>query len=623
MTDATTYDVKINVKDAAVKPAFQNLQNSIDRVGKSTGLSTLAAGAKSAQIQMEALGASITAMLGPIAAVMGGFSAINWLKNAATGAVDFGNQLYIASQQTGVAADALAKFHYIGKAVNVDAAQMDKALYRLNLTVQKAATGKDKNALAMFNTLHIPIRDAHGHIVALTGVFAGLANAVHQHPALAQLIAGTAFGSRGAQAMIPVLMEGRDEINKLGDAFDHAYGKITPASVEAAHKTHEAWERFGVAVDGLKYRLGTLLAPALTSATVGLTNLITKAENFGSKLPLDALARSFSNLGTSVRSVWDSTQPLRGAFRDLLDVMDPSIPAAFDRIISHLPASMQDAAPAVRDFMAMFSGDTGASLRTLTRLMDLLAASLREVGVVSKWANSQLAFLHGKKIDLSPPSKAQLHAAWTGKKIPATPAFKPASDKITYWDWSWFDLGSKSAGRSKSPPIGIRLNNPMDLRSWGSTPTVQTASGRFARFPTMEAGVSAATGNLLAYARHGWTTLDKIISHWAPSSENNTRSYIDEVSRRTGFKGSQTLNLRDPATVERLLSAMAIRETGVPLSRSIIHAGVSSRLGAAPKNGRVDVSVKVEAPRGTTTKVAHHRGETVGDLDIGRSWVNA
>jgi hypothetical protein len=621
MTDATTYDVKINVKDAAVRPAFANLQNSIDRVGKSTGLSTLAAGAKSAQIQMEALGASITAMLGPIAAVVGGFSVINWLKSAATGAVDFGNQLYIASQQTGVAADALAKFHYIGKAVNVDAAQMDKALYRLNLTVQKAATGKDKNAAAMFNTLHIPIRDAHGHIRGLTGIFADLSDAIHKHPALAQLIAGTAFGSRGAQAMIPVLMEGRAEINKLGDAFDQAYGKITPASVEAAHKTHEAWERFGVALDGLKYRLGMMLAPALTYATVKLTNLLTTAENFASKLSLDSVGRSFSNVGTAMHSVWDSTEPLRSAFFDLAEAMNPDVADQFDRIIQNLPQSMRDATPAVRDFLNMFKGDTGASLRTLARLMDLLAASLRVVGEVSKWASSQMAVFHGKQIDLSPPSKARLQAAWEGKKLAPFPAPKPSTGNITYWDWGWIGLG-KSAG-SKSPPIGIRLNNPMDLRSWGSAPTVQTGSGRFARFPTMEAGVSAAAGNLLAYARHGWTTLDKIISHWAPSSENNTRSYIDEVARRTGFKDNQTLNLRDPATVERLLSAMAIRETGVPLSQSIIHAGVSNRLGSAPKNGRVDVSVKVEAPRGTATKVTHHRGDTVGDLDVGRSWANA
>jgi hypothetical protein len=601
MADAATYDVKINVNNKQVKPGFDPLLRAVDAIGKNTGLKTLAEGAASAQKGVLALGSSISDLLVPIGAVAGAGAAFDWLKNAATGAMDFGNNLYIASQQTGVAADALAKFHYLGKSVNVDVGAMDKALYRLNLTVQKAFVGKDKNAAAMFRALHIPLKDAHGHMRGLTDIFADLAGAVQKHPAIAQLIAGTGFGTRGAQSMIPVLMMGRDEINKMGADFEAAYGKITPASLEAARKSHEAWEKLDLDFEGLKYRLGNDLLPALTLAVDGLDNLLALIE----KLPqwasiefkvntpdIDNAAKSFLGVGDAMEQVWEATGPLRDSIGDLLNAMDPSIPDQFDQAIAKLPKPMRDAMPAVRDFMSMFRGDVGASLHNLTRIMNLLAASLREVGLMSKWASSWLDVLKGKSIDLSPPTAAQFSAAWKGEKIPASPPLPPP-DKITYPAWpalpappradkitypAWLERLLGHSG-SKSLPIGIRLNNPTNLRSWGSMPTVETASGQFAQFPTIEAGISGAAGNLLAYQLHGWTTLADIISHWAPSSENNTMAYIGDVAARGRFQASQHLNLGDPAIAARLLSAMIHHETGMDLPEAIIAAGVADRLG--------------------------------------------
>ncbi|STL64749.1 putative lytic transglycosylase, catalytic [Escherichia coli] len=51
---------------------------------------------------------------------------------------------------------------------------------------------------------------------------------------------------------------------------------------------------------------------------------------------------------------------------------------------------------------------------------------------------------------------------------------------------------------------------------------------------------------LMLYGDRGNNTLDGIIHTYAPQSENNTRAYIDSVSKSTGFGAQQRINLHDP-----------------------------------------------------------------------------
>ncbi|OYV48310.1 MAG: hypothetical protein B7X10_03275 [Burkholderiales bacterium 21-58-4] len=51
----------------------------------------------------------------------------------------------------------------------------------------------------------------------------------------------------------------------------------------------------------------------------------------------------------------------------------------------------------------------------------------------------------------------------------------------------------------------------------------------------MQAGEKAAQAPLQSYIGHGNNTIRKIVSRWAPSSENDTAAYINSVSRTTGI----------------------------------------------------------------------------------------
>lgn len=134
-------------------------------------------------------------------------------------------------------------------------------------------------------------------------------------------------------------------------------------------------------------------------------------------------------------------------------------------------------------------------------------------------------------------------------------------------------------------PLGVRNNNPGNLRKWGDTPR----EGGYAVFPSAEAGLSAAVKNLIAQQQlHGLNSIRGIVNRWAPPSENNTPSYIADVTKKTGFTADQPLNLQDPAIVAPLISAIVKHEgNGAGVSEEMITRVVAAQLasGAAAPAG--------------------------------------
>jgi hypothetical protein len=128
--------------------------------------------------------------------------------------------------------------------------------------------------------------------------------------------------------------------------------------------------------------------------------------------------------------------------------------------------------------------------------------------------------------------------------------------------------------------LGVRNNNPGNLRQWGDMP--RDAKG-YAMFPTADAGLAAAIKNLRAQQQvHGLNTIESIIGKWAPPSENDTGAYISDVVKRTGFGAKQRLNLDDAATVAPLISSIIKHEgNGAAYSDEMINKAVAAQLGAA------------------------------------------
>lgn len=272
---ATATFHRVNTSVAGMVSPFKNVGRAVAEIGEAAGLAKLSAAADNAITKFGVLGSHISGLLGPLAAV-GGLASAGGLFELAKSAGDWGESMKLASQKTGVAVDALAKLHYLAERNNIDTGAMDKALYRLNLTIGQAATGQNKKAAAMFRALGIPVRDNRRHLRDAAAVWSDLSEAmrINTGAVIRTQIVATAFGSRFGEDLIPVLLLGRKETTALYGVFEKMYGKITPQLIASLDAAHDKWEELHGAMGGLKLTLGAAVIPAMESVIIPLTRWI-------------------------------------------------------------------------------------------------------------------------------------------------------------------------------------------------------------------------------------------------------------------------------------------------------------------------------------------------------------
>ena len=120
-----------------------------------------------------------------------------------------------------------------------------------------------------------------------------------------------------------------------------------------------------------------------------------------------------------------------------------------------------------------------------------------------------------------------------------------------------------------SLPRGIRNNNPLNIRrskdKWKGLRAVQ-ADAQFCQFESLEYGWRAAFYLLTRtyYHKYRLFTIRAIISKWAPPCENNSKAYVENVSRLTGIDPDEPIGIPSerPARWIALGMAMAIQENG-------------------------------------------------------------
>ncbi|CNJ38403.1 Uncharacterised protein [Yersinia rohdei] len=114
-------------------------------------------------------------------------------------------------------------------------------------------------------------------------------------------------------------------------------------------------------------------------------------------------------------------------------------------------------------------------------------------------------------------------------------------------------------------PAGRNLpeknNNPGNIRG-------KSGLGGFSGYPTEQDGWDAMTNQIMMYYNGtskaaGYKKLKtptEILNKWAPPSENDTDSYIKEVSAYMGVGANDELNLADPKVMAKLRTVMARKE---------------------------------------------------------------
>lgn len=113
---------------------------------------------------------------------------------------------------------------------------------------------------------------------------------------------------------------------------------------------------------------------------------------------------------------------------------------------------------------------------------------------------------------------------------------------------------------------GYRNNNPCNIRI--STDKFQgevqpSADKEFKQFETMAYGYRAAFRILRTYINnYKCDTIRKIVSRWAPKSENYTENYIKVVSERSGIPENDIVYPENREMMVRIVAAMSYVENG-------------------------------------------------------------
>ena len=130
-------------------------------------------------------------------------------------------------------------------------------------------------------------------------------------------------------------------------------------------------------------------------------------------------------------------------------------------------------------------------------------------------------------------------------------------------------------------PRGIRNNNPGNIR-WGENWLGLKQDGKeqdpsFCVFISAVYGIRALARLLLNYQKlYGLNTPRKIISRYAPPSENQTQAYIQSVSAQLGITPDGKVDLTEIGTLTVFIKAIIRHENGMqPYSNETIQKGIA------------------------------------------------
>lgn len=127
-------------------------------------------------------------------------------------------------------------------------------------------------------------------------------------------------------------------------------------------------------------------------------------------------------------------------------------------------------------------------------------------------------------------------------------------------------------------PRGIRNNNPGNIRhsasKWQGMAAQQTDPD-FVQFISPEYGIRALARLLtIYYQRDGLNTVRKLITKYAPASENNTDAYAQAVARAIGVTPDTIISV--PQHITALVEAIIRYENGQqPYQIEQIRTGVA------------------------------------------------
>lgn len=128
---------------------------------------------------------------------------------------------------------------------------------------------------------------------------------------------------------------------------------------------------------------------------------------------------------------------------------------------------------------------------------------------------------------------------------------------------------------------GYRNNNPGNIRITRDSKGNKTywqgeVDGNdkdFKTFKTMVDGYRAMFVTLRSYLGKDINTIEKIISRYAPATENATEAYIKAVAANTGIDKDDKISIAESDKLRKLVAAISYHENGVAANLQHVSEG--------------------------------------------------
>ncbi|EDK9391263.1 lytic transglycosylase [Salmonella enterica] len=300
-------------------------------------------------------------------------------------------------------------------------------------------------------------------------------------------------------------------------------------------------------------------------------------------------------LAAGIALLWEDYQTRKEGGDSLIDwgKWKPEVDAAL-KMVRDLKTTVNDLAKALAKLLNI--DPKSWSLKwDFSNFIDQMGEFSKMLNMIADLLN---AIKDGRWADAASIGKRMLNQ---GSENPsAMPMVTDSANSVAEWikdktGWDPRSVGQTIRGIGEGEPEqhaqaakrGERNNNPGNLNFAGQAgATLERPGGRFARFETAFDGLRALSRQLVLYAGRGINSVEKIISTWAPASDNNnTAAYIQAVSQRLGVNPQAALNINDPQTMSALMSSIIHHENGRNIySKELIGKAAVAGIGGANVN---------------------------------------
>ena len=198
----------------------------------------------------------------------------------AKSASQYGDQVWKASQSTGMAVGEYQKLAYAARYSNVEQTELNAAMVRFNKRLSDAAAGS-KSAGQIFTDLGVEIKDSAGNLRAPNEVFKDLAGkfASVKDGAGKTAAAYEIFGRSGAN-LIPLLNSGAKGLEDMGAEAERMGFVLSEQTAKASEQFNDNLSRTTDSVKGMMFQLGAALIPTLDKLAQKFTAAVQKVTDW-------------------------------------------------------------------------------------------------------------------------------------------------------------------------------------------------------------------------------------------------------------------------------------------------------------------------------------------------------